>query len=308
MPGVGEENFNPGELLEDGDGFMLDFGEEDGEAGMAGGEGGSAPAPGASAGGDTTVGTPTGSGAAPTGTDGAQPGGATSAPQYVPVDKFNEVVNQLAELRGTLAAQREQQQPVQREPEQPAVDQNAQVAAFRKRLKDISAKLYDPDTAAEGVEELLTVSNQLAMAQANQVIAQRMGSTQESAVDLIVENFVSRKEKNDDLAAEIVPLFEAEVNKYRPQLVGRSRAELVPAMEALWKGFKADVLEKKFTEAKERAKKKQTIAPKLGGGSATGSGTALLGKNSKLDEQAREFARKAGIPEDQLDNLFGSEE
>lgn len=298
----GEEEFNPGVLQDDGDGYLLEFDESE-DAGAGGGKGGDAGV-GAGAGAE-------GEGAAAGDGSGAA-GGGDSPSQFVPLDKFNELNTQLAELRGRLAAKEESRPAAPQVEPGPSANQQAEFqAALKKRVKDISAKLYDPDTAEAAVEEMLSLGMQLGGAQMERVIAQRVGATNAAATDLIVENFLSKKEKKDEFYDEVEPLFEAELGKYdRAALAGRSRQDLVAAFEYIYKGLRADVLQKRFDDARARAKaKQQQIAPKLGGGKgadATIANRVSPSKNPKSADRMRQFILDAGFKEDQIDDILAT--
>ena len=301
MPGETEELFNPGVLQDEGDGLFLEFdGDEGADAGAGGAQGGGAGA-GAEAGAE--------GGAGGEGSEAGAQGGGN--PSFVPVDQFNKVLTELAELRGRVAA-RDEHRPEPSQPAQPdlaAQTQQQQAEQFlKRRVKEISAKLYDPETAESAVEELLGLTGQISALQANAIVQQRLGSTQTTASDLIIENFLAKKEKKDELYDEIEPLFEAELSKYdRSQLSGRSRQELTAALDYLYKGVRADVLDKKFRDAKERALQRRSAAPKMGGGrGADVGGGRLAPKGGKITDSMREYVRKAGFAEDQIDAILGS--
>lgn len=290
-----QEPFNPGELLDDGEGLFLEFGDEEGGDAVAGGSQGGEGGEGEAAGGN----------------DAGGEGEGERPAQFVPLDQFNKVLTEVAELRGRLAAKDETRTEYERPPQ---VDPNAQnqqqqvEQLLKRRIKDISTKLYDPDTAESAVEELLNLNSQLAAVQANSIVAQRLGSTQMAATDLIVENFLARKEKKDELYDEIEPLFEKEIAKYdRSQLVGRSRAELTAALDYLYKGVRADVLDSKFKAAKEKALQRRAAAPKLGGGrGASDLSGGRIASKGKVTDRMREFVRGAGYDDAQIDEIIGS--
>lgn len=238
--------------------------------------------------------------------------GEEPKPEVVSKAEFDKINDALAEMRGRLAAMSERPvAPAQREPEPVKPDNSAAEAQLRTRLRAISQKMYDPDTSAEGLEEFLGLTAQIAAAQSQQITQQYAGSAVTTAVDLMIENFMAKQAKKDDLYDEVEPLVEAELAKYDKAAIAKmSRADLMPALEKVYKAAKADVLEKKWNEGKRRAAERKAANPPSFGGKTPGSAPVGGGRptGKALTEGQKKFALDAGLSEEDLDGLFGNEE
>jgi hypothetical protein len=228
------------------------------------------------------------------------------SPNYVSRSEYEKMLQENAEIRGRLQQMGERPVIIERQAaEQPKQDNNSAVEAqLKAKIKQISTKLYDPDTAAEGVEELILLNDQLSTVRARQIADERLGGVGNTAVDLIVENFLSRKEKKDDLYDEIAPAFEAEIAKYdKKNYQHATREQLLPVLENIYKAAKADVLEGKYNAAKKRAAEKRQNPPNLSGGKA-GNQTPPARQQKQLSDNAKKFALAAGLREEDLGDLF----
>ncbi|MGH7745568.1 MAG: hypothetical protein ACREQ5_12370 [Candidatus Dormibacteria bacterium] len=227
-------------------------------------------------------------------------------PEYVSKKEYDELREQIAEMRGRQAFLTEQQQrPAAPQAPIPPLDMNSAQAetALRAKLTSIGEKMYDPDRQAEGLQEFLELNSKIAQLQSQQLTEKYAGNAVNTALDLMIENFMSKKSKKDDLYPEVEARFEAELAKYdKRQVAGYSRDQLLPALENLYKAVKSDVLEEKYIAGKKKQAERRAIAPNLGGGS--GSTAKSAGNSKPLSEKAKKFALAAGIKEAELSNLF----
>lgn len=232
---------------------------------------------------------------------------APPAPEYVPREKFDEVVNTLSEMRGRLAALTESGQRVTPPPAENAPDPNAGLAELKRRLKAISQKMYDPDTAEEGLEEFLNLSAHIGRVQAEQITQQYAGQAVTTAADLIIENFMSRMEKKDELFDQVSPLLEEELKKVDKSAVARMpRADVLDALNRMYKASRADVLDKMWQSSRDRAKRRTQAAPNLGGGGKSAAEVPDL-RAQKINKAQRDMALAMGFKEEELGDLFKDE-
>lgn len=224
---------------------------------------------------------------------------------YVSKADYDRAMEALAELRGRFAALSESGQRI-REPEPPKQDNSAGEAALKARLKGISEKLYDPDRAEEGLRELLEVNAIINRATTQQEIQSFAGPSMNSAADLIIENFMGRQERKDDLYDKVAPLIEEQLKKVdKAQIARMPREQVLEGLNTMYEAARGKVLGKMYEESRARAKSRPAAAPNLGGGG--NNAPVADARAERISKAQRELALAAGFKEDELADIFKEE-
>lgn len=245
-----------------------------------------------------------GDGGAEGGAGGAA-GGATGGaePETVTIKKedWDRTQQALAEFKGFITAQNSRKPEPERQPEPQRVDPQAQQnqqaqfqQALKARLKNVSDKLLtDPDAA---LEDFLGLTAQISAAQTQQYVQQYAKPATDSTVDLMIENYITRKSAKDPLYEKVGPKFEELISKYNTSaLSGYSRQQLVEALDTVYQRAKGDWADEQYTEAqKKRATTQRQEPTNYGGGRSTSSGG---GRTMTIPDTWKQFARDAGLDE-----------
>lgn len=239
-------------------------------------------------------------GAAPEGgaAPGAQPAADTVTIKKEDWDRTQQV---LAEFKGYMTAQQSRQpepaRPVEPQPQQ-FQQQQAQQAQLDQFLSGLAEDItsLDPVRAKAALQKAITAGAQLGAAQA----AQRVDSATSTTADLIIENFVTRKAAKDELFDQGVgERFEERLKQLDPRaLVNASRAQINAALEELYDAEAGRWAREKYIEAKKKRAGTARQDPTNYGGGRSAPGGAP--RNMAIPETWKEFAKKAGIPEDQI--------
>lgn len=246
--------------------------------------------------------------------DGEQPEGGEGEGEHkdgdtVTIKKqdWDETQRVLAEFKGYMTAQnsRKTEQPQVEQPvvQQPQYTPQQQQAALDQVFTKIGEKLIEDPK--EGAKQMFALMMQASAQQAQQFAA----PAATSAVDLMIENFVTRKQSKDPLYDKGVgEKFEEMVKKIDPrQAAGATRAQITEALDTLYQRAKGDWADEQFNKAQTNRKTPARQEPtNYGGGRSSKTG----GHSMTIPDTWKAFAKSAGIPESEITPEFfaGAEE
>lgn len=209
----------------------------------------------------------------------------------------------LAEFRGYMTAEKARKS----DPEPPRVietppvqqiDPRQQQAAFDGVFQKIGEKMIE--NPAEGAKALFALAAQYNAQQSAQAAAPALTS----AVDLMIENFVTRKQSKDPLYDKGVgEKFEERLKKIDPRVAaGASRAQINEALETLYQSAKGEWADEAYAQAQKNKKATPKQEPtNYGGGKSAGTHQVA---RTTVPETWKKFALDAGIPEADLTPEF----
>lgn len=205
----------------------------------------------------------------------------------------------LSEFKGFMAASQSRKPERTEErvetPPQPRVDPQQQQAALDQVFQKIGEKMIEDPK--EGAKMLFALQMQASAQQA----AQYAAPAATSAVDLMVENFVTRKQSKDPLYEKGVgEKFEAMIDKIDTRVAaGASRAQLNEALETLYQRAKGDWADEQYTKAQQNRKTPaRQEATNYGGGKSAGGSQA--GQRMTIPDSWKAFAVRAGFSENEI--------
>lgn len=232
------------------------------------------------------------------GGNGADPNGGEPAGDTIQIKKeeWDRTQQMLAEFRGFMAAaqnQRQQPEPQRYEPQPVRPDPAQQQAQLDQLAESLGNDLIT--NPKEGVKKILAIGAQLAAAQAQQYSAPAQSST----VDLMIENFVTRKAAKDPLYDKGVgERFEDMLKTIDTRAVaGANRQQINEAMETLYQRAKGDWADAQYAEAQKRKPAPKGEPTNYGGGRSSSTGGQ---RASAIPDTWRQFALAAGIPESEI--------
>lgn len=253
----------------------------------------------------TGTGAQTGADEGTAGGDGETDKGADEGKITINKEEWDRTQQALAEFRGFMTAQNARKTEPERQVEPQRVDPQVQQAqqnqfqqALKARLKNVSDKLLtDPDSA---LEDFLGLTAQISAAQTQQYVQQYAKPATDSTVDLMIENYITRKSAKDPLYEKVGPKFEELISKYNTSaLSGYSRQQLMEALDTVYQRAKGDWADEQYSEAQKKRTTRQEPTNYGGGRSSQGGG----GRTMTIPETWKKFAADAGLSEADLPDI-----
>jgi hypothetical protein len=226
---------------------------------------------------------------------------------------WERLQSDLAEMRGFIAAKKSSgAEPVDRPDVAPeAVRRQPQEMNFEQQLDMISERLTndlasgDPTAQKNAVKSILTIGAQAGFNNARALF----GTIAPAQAQSIVDSYITRKSAKDPLYDQGVgEIFENILGQYDTSvLVGQPRKVVMETLDTMYQRAKGDWADRQYAAAQERrATQKQrgdTDPPNLGGGR---SGSTQNGRKMTIPKGWVEWARSAGIAEEEMQETFAS--
>lgn len=255
--------------------------------------------------------------------DDAPEGGTAAKPAKTQTDDDADVVKikkseweqfqrEQAELRGFITARKSEpslgpdpSRGVQSQPQRaPEADLETQLDALSERAYD-DLLSGDPNRAKGAIKNILKVGAQAGFNNAKAIF----GTMAPLQAQTIIDNFASRKQRNDPLYDRGVgELFDNLLSEYDTSvLVGQPREVVQKTLDTMYQKAKGDFADRMYAEGESRkavrAKQGNSNPPNLGGGR---SGSAQGGRTMKIPPAWVKWAQDAGIPQEEMADTFAT--